>query len=157
MLKPAERGYIAGIADGEGSFCLYCNGNGRWFSPAIQISSTNKAVLEWINLKTGLGRVHSETKKYPSGKLLWTFQVSGQGQVKEFLELILPYLRIKKPVAKLVYRYCVDHIPKHSNRYLGRRPPEEWVVTLYHQIRVLNSGIQWRVKDAHRRLQRVEQ
>lgn len=41
-----EKGYIAGIIDGEGSICL--TKSGKWRHPTIQISSTTYEMLEYV-------------------------------------------------------------------------------------------------------------
>ncbi len=50
-MTDAEKAYIAGIIDGEGSIMLTKFHNNQYPSPCISISSTTIELLEWIKKK----------------------------------------------------------------------------------------------------------
>jgi hypothetical protein len=110
--------YIAGLIDGEGSIML--NVAATHFQPSIQVVSTDLSILTWLQQVLGCGTIRPKTQrpKYDQWtekrRDQWTFSVCLMSDVRYILELILPYLRVKKKQAELLLLYCKEHIPRAS-------------------------------------------
>ncbi len=98
--------YIAGFFDGEGCV-MVSDSKGRCSTITIQFTNTNLDVLDYIaNLLEG-SRIYSQ-KRY-GRKEIWRLVLSSSFAV-DAIELLLPYLVVKKDVAKLAlefYRTCL--------------------------------------------------
>lgn len=117
-LSDAEKGYIAGILDGEGSIGLYVyiDGNKK---ANLQITNTYKPVLEWILDKMNCGSIHAISKKhtgFPSRKQCYNWTLSSQPHIREVLKALSPFLQIKKEKATTL----IDFINKHPDKRVGR-------------------------------------
>jgi hypothetical protein len=112
-MEEIKIGYMAGIIDGEGSVSLRrSNNNRRSFNPMIQVTNTNKEMLNWINANFS-GAVYKHTwghyGKHKNEKAAWLWQLKNHNDVEDFLKLIYPYLIIKKKQAELVLKYIDLH------------------------------------------------
>jgi hypothetical protein len=99
-LVETDKAYLAGILDGEG--CIgYYNANpdpeGTPYCHAdINITNTHKGVVDWVQQVTGLGRSKPTNKFTVQGRMkAYQWQIAKKQDVREFLEAIDPYLRIK--------------------------------------------------------------
>ncbi len=109
MLSKEDIIYIAGFLDGEGWIGLQKTPikRSRWaytyYLVRIGVSNTNKEILEWLQSSTGKGyiRVNASNLKLPNRKPCWMWDISGKNAI-EFLELIYPYLKIKKEVVTTI-------------------------------------------------------
>jgi len=104
-----DAAYSAGIMDGEGSVSLTVNRNvttrtGRTaVAPMliIQVSSTCREVLDWLQLTWGVGSVIVTYRpRRPNHRTAYVWRVRGQA-ASEMLTQMLPYLRIKRAQAEL--------------------------------------------------------
>lgn len=86
---PITRAYIAGLFDGEGSITRQ-----RW--PVLQVGMTDEGVIRWLAAMGGSLRVEQ-----PPGnrQLLYRWRVLARREVIEMLEMMLPYLRVKRKAA----------------------------------------------------------
>lgn len=92
--------YAAGMVDGEGCIhILYHRGRGH-HSINVIITNTDPRVAEWLLERFG-GRVHHPRERVDN----WT--VSAR-KAAAFLELVYPYLVIKKEQADLVLKLHRD-------------------------------------------------
>ena len=94
--------YLAAFMDAEGSFGIQHNKNGSYHT-SMQVSNTNKAVLEWVESKF-------DGYLYPTGVPKDDHRQSWQlyWRTREMLELIpvlLPFLKIKKKQAETLWKY----------------------------------------------------
>lgn len=135
-LSVASIAYLAGIIDGEGSIQINksrnTSGSYTYFLK-INITSTS---IEWLfNLREqwgGIGSFHVESpekraKKSPKWKprALWDLH---QKNARAVLEVILPYLRIKREQALLALnfrtnsrgRYMVPELREHQEQSMVR-------------------------------------
>ena len=99
MISESDRAYIAGLFDGEGSvsftFKKAAKNGKRYGKIYARISNTNKAVLDWVKVTSGLGYVVGKGVAQREGhKPCYDFVVAYE-QARKFLVLIRPYLRIK--------------------------------------------------------------
>lgn len=95
-----EKYYIAGILDGEG----YISTN--YGNYLVGVAMTDKKLIRWLQQKLG-GTF--QLRKRRMGKNGWNRQeyawkINGMKQVRSFLSVMLPYLRIKNVKAKQVIK-----------------------------------------------------
>ena len=105
--------YIGGLIDGEGSIMITrsTSGKGRItpsYTPRIKVAMTDIESIEFILKETGYGNINREVDRRDGGirKVIYQWQVHSLNKCLEFAELILPYLLIKIPQAKLMIEYC---------------------------------------------------
>lgn len=105
LLTSIELAYIAGFFDGEGSITIHENfaPSPRGKSPnhtlQVAIGNTDKRVVEWIHAHFGGSLTMRKTTK-PNHRdvMQWIIRSNGASQ---FLEAILPFLRMKIEQAKI--------------------------------------------------------
>ena len=111
--------WLAGIVDGEGSITMAknpTNKKGKYtIRPLVNITNSSVAALrliEQICEEQGLAYYIKWLEPGKSGRKqwIWRLNVYGQKRVKRFLEIILPYLVIKKEHGLLLYEWCVGRI-----------------------------------------------
>ena len=106
-MKRTDLAYTAGIVDGEGCIGIYTKGKGKGRgipNVAVAIDNTNEWLCQWIKFSYG-GSIHridryAERNHKPS----WKWTISGK-QALIFLQLIFPYLRLKKPQAEVAIQF----------------------------------------------------
>lgn len=89
-LTMAERGYIAGIIDGEG--CITNNN-------VIHITNTDLEMLLWIKSKIKYGYISARKKEKQHYKQCYDYQLS-KCITKALLKVLKPHLIIKKDKCK---------------------------------------------------------
>lgn len=105
--------YAAGIIDGEGSVSLTWNASrltkdGSRPSTApmlyLQMANTHRGVIDWFVRTFGVGTVIVAYKpKRPNHRIAYGWRVRNRGACA-VLEMLLPYLIIKRPQAELGIR-----------------------------------------------------
>lgn len=97
----AERAYLAGIIDGEGSIVVSKssgkNGRSLCYQPYIAVSNTEKGLIDWLYNTFGGTRTGYTRKQLPknSRKEVFKWQVTGNN-IDIICKLIRPYTTIKK-------------------------------------------------------------
>lgn len=114
--------YIAGFFDGEGSIVITpiahsTSNQKRTFNMRAQAVSTNEEIIRLLLAMFG-GDIKNKPIK-GNRKACWTWRVSSQAATN-FLELVLPYLKIKKPQAELALEF-------QSHKTRGGRKTEEYI------------------------------
>lgn len=125
-----DKAYLAGLFDGEG--CItFRYGNNRNKTPAITITNNNEAIIRYIYLIYG-GNVYKKWKKSEKHSDCFVWQATKQIQRIHFIKDIRPYVKIKKEVVELVYKFLVSrtnnglkvgyHLPftKEENGLIGK-------------------------------------
>lgn len=139
-MKKNEAAYLAGLIDGEGciSVVRLMKRNHFNYVSRIQISLTNKDVLDWVRDFTKVGTVVPRKSKFANRKMAWLWVVESNRAVR-VSKIIQPFLKIKsKQIKNLLAFQSV--IRKHNS---GRRfsLKEIKVREHYYQIsRKLNGG-----------------
>lgn len=109
-MTPEILAYAAGIVDGEGCISIISKGGGHE-NILVKIVNTDKRLGDWfIKYFGGTFRLGSCKQQNPKHKPIWIWETScAKGE--QFLELILPYLVIKKPQAliALEFRQQIDY------------------------------------------------
>ena len=133
---------MAGLFDGEGCFSLNRRNHsyGDGFQPQIQLAITNEQIVKWILETIRIGHVYSKTRLTHSGLRVWTYLVTKQSDVKIVLEILLPYLKVKKPQAKLLLEYASNH-PTARGWHCRLHETPEWEAKIFQQLKLLNSGM----------------
>lgn len=105
-LSIAEAAWLAGVIDGEGSIGLYNYGKeGR--RVLIQMSNTNKAFVEKVRHVIGCGSNvvrHKFSGAHKGRKPIYHYTLKGSARCYIILKQILPFLIIKKEVAKKIIK-----------------------------------------------------
>lgn len=99
--KGADLAYTAGIIDGEGCIGIYPQQK-KWFRLNVTVSNTNEWLIQWFKFNYG-GHITSYPE-HGTRKDKWVWEIWTK-QAGKFLELIIPYLKIKKPQAELAIRF----------------------------------------------------
>lgn len=86
-LHEAQRAYLAGLFDGEGTICGY-NQAQKWVTPKVGIKQKNREVLDWVRDLTGFGNVYFNGTAHE-----WTAQK--RDNVIQFIEWIEPHCIVK--------------------------------------------------------------
>jgi hypothetical protein len=104
-LTEAEVGWIAGIVDGEGYIGLVEDGDRETLTPRVDVYSTTKCMQTELNRLVGAGHLGQKRprdgEKQLFGWSLWSVETIGP-----FLEVITPYLVVKRRVAQVVLDFC---------------------------------------------------
>lgn len=101
-----EKSYLAGIIDGEGCIMVIhhkpsSKSGHRWeyWTLRVSVCNTNKLLIDWILERCG-GNFQISVSKIKTYKDTYTWRVDSK-RAKPILELILPYLILKKDQALL--------------------------------------------------------
>lgn len=123
-LSDAQRGYLAGIIDGEGTIRIVKTTD-KYYAPFIQITNTNMAIMEYLERVLGdIGHLYIENPnlRKPNHKTKLVFNLASVQGVKAVLEGVADLLVIKKSQGKL----ALDFIRyKESKRGYGNHAIEE--------------------------------
>jgi hypothetical protein len=117
MLTNEQIAWMAGIADGEGSFFITYthdrNGCGV-FKCSFAVGNTNRAILEEVQrvFRELTGKEFSlcPIKARGNRKTSWVIQLTAQSDLRRFCECVLPYLVGKHAQAELMIEF-VKHCP----------------------------------------------
>ena len=117
MLK-GIKGYIAGIIDGEG--CIYMrktiekNQKNFHYTIALTVNNTNYDVIKFLKEKCKGGYIQIHKSVNPCHKTQWKWEIKNQ-MASNLLEMIYPFLIIKKKQANLVIKF-----QKHKRKYFKK-------------------------------------
>ena len=98
--------YVAGIIDGEGNIGLHkvggCNEH-PYYALKISVGNTNAWLISFLKMQFG-GNIYQRKYDNPHHKDCWVWELHAKGAYI-LLNLILPYLQIKRPQAKLAIQF----------------------------------------------------
>ena len=122
-----ERAYLAGIVDGEGSICLvrsHARSSHRHVYPTLRVCNTSEELLEWIQMRCGIGTVSMQKNEY--GRI-YHWQAASNDAIK-ILAQIKKYLIIKQDQAELaLVLWAENKAYKHkfgkNGKYFGNGWP----------------------------------
>lgn len=107
-MKRTDLAYVAGIIDGEGYIGI-CKrhrkmySKGYTFQLSVSVCSTDEWLCTWLGFAFGGSvalRFPGNSKHSPS----WNWQIRTK-QAGQFLKLIVPYLKIKRPQAEIAIKF----------------------------------------------------
>lgn len=119
-----EKGYLAGLIDGEGSVMLMATGAGKYKVPQVSVASTDYEIMSF--LKEHLGGTISKKPTYAEHhKDSWTWKVTHNKAI-ELLKIIEPFMLIpkKKKRARLIiekYKEVTPRNGKYSEELLKKK------------------------------------
>lgn len=150
-MEVATLAYIAGIVDGEGSIMIQrqCSesfmaqrAKSGCFHPhyavGIRIGMCERVALDLIVDELGIGSV-CEEKPYHHKRPMFRWMIRSKQEVCDFLNLILPYLRVKKKQAELALKFMNEWVSFNGNRLtpeIVSKREEAWA-----QMRKLNGVV----------------
>lgn len=140
-LKVAEKGYLAGIIDGEGNISLIKAKKKRGFllTPSIGVANSDPNIVELLKRKMRFSVFHQMPNVFAKGKLIpqrrkiYRLRIDGIA-VLPLLEAITPYLVGKKEQAELLTHFCKIRLSKEWGE-----PYEKEEIQIHHRLKVLNS------------------
>jgi hypothetical protein len=122
QMEVAILAYIAGIVDGEGSIMIQRQCSESFmaqraergcfhphYAVAVRIGMLERIALDLIVNELKIGKV-CEEKPYHHKRPMFRWMVRSKEEVVKFLNLILPYLRIKKKQALLAIKFMDEWV-----------------------------------------------
>jgi len=97
-LSEFELGYVAGFMDGEGSITYSSNASTK-IQYRIQIANSDQDVILWLRQILGIGRLRIQKARKHQHLDSYVLNIERQGDVWGLLDLVIPYLKIKKQKA----------------------------------------------------------
>jgi hypothetical protein len=133
-LKKAEKAYLAGIIDGEGTVTLTRHHRNETPTPSVSVANNNLELLKWIKCLVG-GMIVSKKKRkaHHNDSYAWTIR---QDKAIQLLKEIEQYLIIKKLQADLIiqkYKSVTHRAGKYTPEMLEKK------MRLVAEIRRLNK------------------
>ena len=115
-LSESQKGYIAGFIDGEGCISIYEFKRIRYlhkqYTAVVRVTNTNQEVLDTLRRWTGLGIICSQSIKRTNPKFFNSKPQYGwflsPNATRELLPVIIPFLQVKRDIAKLVLEFYGD-------------------------------------------------
>lgn len=113
-LTELQKGYIAGIIDGEGSICLTQNHPNEHRSPSITVTSTTKEMLFFLQELCG-GHISIVKKAEGHHKQAWHWSLKGNASI-ELMTEIYSYLLVPEKYyrAKLIVQEYKKVTPRNG-------------------------------------------
>ena len=111
-MRKTDLAYAAGIIDGEGCIGISFHRQVRpnksytFYELQVRVNHTNEWLCQWLRFAFG-GHVsprNSQSMKRNTWKPQWAWEIAAR-RALVFLELIYPYLRLKKPQAEIAIRF----------------------------------------------------
>lgn len=128
--------YIAGFFDGEGSVVV-----SRYKTKKISLDITNSdlEVLEWIQKVSSMGKIYEDNRDLSLGgtSKSYKYRVFRQADTSKFLTKMYPFLKIKKPIAKMGLQYLSSRMDNPPNKAWHRHSTKE--ETLWTKMRKFNA------------------
>jgi len=108
MLQKIDLAYTAGIIDGEGciSICKHSSPTSRYryrYDLRVDVGMCEELIPMWLYMHFG-GNLRNHKGRKPSHRPVYHWQIASK-QAQHFLELILPYLKTKRPQAELAITF----------------------------------------------------
>lgn len=90
--------WLAGLFDGEGHVSVLTKLSQRAFGVKIQITNTCHPLLDRVAEITGIGYISTRPRQNERWKTTYDWHTTG-GNAKAILQLMLPYLIVKREAA----------------------------------------------------------
>ena len=111
VLSDVDKGYLAGIIDGEGTVSIVraINKSNKevhtYYAPIIYITNTDPKLMSRVREIVKVGHFHSEKQRNPNHKTKLVYSVASIRGVKMILEQIINVLTTKKRNAERVLEF----------------------------------------------------
>ena len=108
-----ERGYLAGIIDGEGSITLAKDKQFRY--PVLEVSSTTYQIVEYLKVHFG-GVISKKNERNPKWKQAYVWKIERRKAISLLEEEIVSYLNEpkKKARAQLIIKDYIRLTPRNG-------------------------------------------
>lgn len=104
-MEEKDKGYLAGLIDGEGSILLQNNRKGEFRSPAVSISTTTPEIIDFVSNYYKVNTIKKQSmKENYLPEVVITIRTD---EAIRLLEDILPYMRHAKKIRR--GRHIVDN------------------------------------------------
>jgi LAGLIDADG-like domain len=114
QLSPAERGYIAGLIDGEGTVTLSRKHAQDLRHAVVSISNTERDLLDHVRSLVGCGKITKKKTTKPHHALSMTYALWNR-QALSLLVQVEPYLRSYKRLrAQLILEHYIRFTPRNG-------------------------------------------
>ena len=104
-MKKTDLAYVAGIIDGEGWIRIHNrkikNGNQN-YALQVGVGMTNECLINWLKFCFGGSVLQRNQIGNRKTRYDWALATKQAG---DFLKLVLPYLKIKRPQAELALKF----------------------------------------------------
>jgi len=119
-LTEGQKGYVAGIIDGEGTISLNIFHDSRThLLPKVIINNTNKKLM--VTIHKLIGGTFSRHRRYEVTKrLIYRCELQKLADIKALLRLIKRYLVAKRRQARLMIEYCDSRLSHYEHPYTER-------------------------------------
>ena len=102
-MKRTDLAYVAGIIDGEGYIGLTRQGKSRSIRLTVSVDNTNEWLIQWLHFAFG-GSIYLRHRRKENWKPQWSWIITCL-RASDFLKLVYPFLRIKKPQAEIAIKF----------------------------------------------------
>lgn len=110
-MEETVKAYAAGVIDGEG--CIYfatgkAPGGGLKYQAFIAVGTADTVLPQWMhsNFEGSCAESKSPSVLARGNRPVWKWQLSGRRNIVAFLEMVLPYLKLKADQALLMIEFC---------------------------------------------------
>ncbi|SRR6266540_4508168 len=112
MTTETEIAWAAGLFEGEGCWRIKTDGD----YPSVSIVSTDLDVLEEFQRIVGFGKIYTvnPTVWKPQWRQRWHWQVNACADVRIVIELLLPWMRMRRHAKALEVLACCDRMDERK-------------------------------------------
>lgn len=122
VVNLAEKAYIAGIIDGEGTVTLTRQHRNETHSPEVSVANTDLRLLTWLKSKIG-GHIRKKIKKLPQHNQAYTWTVRDNRAI-DLLRCVEKLLIVKKAHSELItkkYKALTPRNGKYTKEILRKK------------------------------------
>ena len=144
-LKKTDWSWISGFLDGEGyigikkgytenkkKYHSWSKEGWYWYTPRVNVCNTDKEALNFIDYAFNGSVNICERKMYEHNlRPLYSYEIGNRNDLRRILPELIPYLRVKKEQAKLVYRLVC--LPRGSG-------PEKEAIWKEYDVLITKNG-----------------
>jgi len=145
MASQTEYAWAAGFFDGEGCVSISCtNRNRRHYQLMVQVAQKDIKPLEAWREIFQISTPIRETSRARHGVISYYHRLFFHGpEARRVLQLMLPYLRLKREVAEagIEFQNSIEQFYSHRGRY--SKLPDHVITSreiLYQRVKWLNRG-----------------
>ena len=158
--------YMAGLMDGEGTFCLEKSVSKRYvrFTPRVSMGNTCEAIAVAFEAFCECYDIayYKSLRIYEQPlKPVWAYEVKRMLQAKRFIELVLPFLRGKQRQAQILLEFIQSRLDSSGNLKTHNAHTsagyEPRIENLWAECRMLNGGGRRSRKERDPQSKRMQQ
>lgn len=145
-LTRLQASYFAGIVDGEGTITIAKSTRSiGGLTPLFSVANTDKKLIDWLMKNVG-GKVTASQPKNKKWKIKYRWYSYTIVDVCALINMVYPYLIIKKENAKRVLKFCKWRMKLAGESYkkeavYSRRPDGRFAKSKKINYRGENNGI----------------